>query len=284
MVLLIPKNRIPGDARCWVAMLMVATFFQAASALAGPYAPAAGVSGSTAIALDSPAFVAWAEHVAEYLPGTHLDATWQHTEKVLGPAQGTSDDVVSLGRGGQITLRFTPPITNGPGWDFAVFENSFRDTFLELAYVEVSSNGIDFIRFPNISLTPTAVPAFGSIDPTDIDGLAGKYRQGFGTPFDLTALADQDAVIQGRVDLTAISHIRLVDIVGDGSALDSDSAEIYDPYPTNGSAGFDLDAVGVSNGAPFPQGKYTPPETPPRQGEAGIGGDIGCFIGSLCWE
>ena len=39
--------------------------------------------------------------------------------------------------------------------------------------------------------------------------------------------------------------MRIVDIVGNGTALDSAGRPIYDPYPTTGSAGFDLDAVGV---------------------------------------
>jgi len=35
--------------------------------------------------------------------------------------------------------------------------------------------------------------------------------------------------------------------VGDGSCTDSFGNVIYDPHPTEGSAGFDLDAVGVLN-------------------------------------
>ncbi|MFN6048554.1 MAG: T9SS C-terminal target domain-containing protein, partial [Bacteroidota bacterium] len=54
-----------------------------------------------------------------------------------GPA--ASNGVVSLGDGGIATLTFDPPITNGDGFDFAVFENTFLDTFLELAFVEVST-------------------------------------------------------------------------------------------------------------------------------------------------
>ena len=44
-----------------------------------------------------------------------------------------------------------------------------------------------------------------------------------------------------------VRWVRLVDIVGDGSCTDSFGRVIYDPYPTEGSAGFDLDAVGVIN-------------------------------------
>ena len=34
--------------------------------------------------------------------------------------------IVSLGDGGYAVLSFERPIKNGPGWDFAIFENSFQ--------------------------------------------------------------------------------------------------------------------------------------------------------------
>jgi len=213
--------------------------------------------------------------------GDNVDLTWQEPANALGPAEGTSFDIVSLGRAGSITLTFDFPIMNGIGWDFAIFENSFSDQYLELAFVAVSSNGIDFVGFDAISLTLNPVPGFGNIDPTDIDGLAGKYRQGFGTPFDLEDLANKSDVLSGDVDLMQITHIRITDIVGDGTSMDSRGKPIYDPYPTFGSAGFDLDAIGVSNGAEYPAGQYIPPEAPLDDGEAGFGGEQGCFIGTI---
>ena len=151
--------------------------------LAGPYAPAAGEAGSTAIHKDDVSIAAWATGFADYVVGIGVDPEFQTPEKALGPAEGTTADIVSLGRGGEITLTFAVPIRDGLGADFAVFENSFSDTFLELGFVEVSSNGTDFFRFDNDSLTPAAVDAFGEVDPTEINNFAGKYRQGFGTPF-----------------------------------------------------------------------------------------------------
>ncbi len=210
--------------------------------LAGPYAPAAGQPGSTAIASENPAIVAWATEIVEYAPGTELDAAFQTPLRALGPAEGNAADVVSLGRGGSITLGFADPIRDGLGFDFAVFENAFSDTFLELGFVEVSSNGVDFFRFPSDSLTAGPVTAFGSVDPTEVHQLAGKYRAGYGTPFDLGQLEGLD---DSRLDLTRITQVRIVDVVGDGSDADADGDPIYDPYPTVGSAGFDLDAVGV---------------------------------------
>jgi hypothetical protein len=228
--------------------------------------------------MDDPALIYWASAYDDYMVGKKVDDTWQVPENALGKAEGNSFDIVALGAGGTITLVFDPTIENGEGWDFAVFENSFSDRYLELAYVEVSSNGVDFVRFDAISLTVDPVPGFGNIDPTDVNGLAGKYRQGYGVPFDLQDLSDKPAVLSGTVDLSAISHVRIVDVVGDGFSLDSSGGVIYDPYPTSGSAGFDLDAVGVSNGAPYPAGEYIPPEPPAKDGKSGFGDDTGCFV------
>ncbi len=224
-----------------------------ALALAGPWAPAPGQPGSTAIFKDDPAFVGWATGWENYNVGSNVDSEWQTPEKALGKAVGTSFDIVGLGRGGSITMTFDNPITNGDGWDFAVFENSFNDTFLELGYVEVSSDGKNFYRFDNNSLTKDPVPAFGAVDPTNITGYASKYRQGYGTPFDLEPgyfFWEEDDL--SGLDLSSVTHVRIVDIIGDGSYSDSFGNIIYDPYPTVGSAGVDLDAVGVINSAPVP--------------------------------
>ena len=224
---------------------------------AGPFAPAAGKPGSTAISKDSTSIVQWATGFENYLPGSNVSSNFKTPEKALGKAVGDSFDIVSLGDKGQITLTFSGSIYNGVGADFAIFENSFSDTFLELAYVEVSSNGIDFFRFASTSFTPKAVGAFGSVDPTNIDGLAGKYKQGFGTPFDLDLLKGNLGL-----DVNNVTYVRLIDIAGDGTEYDSFPVAyggphvIYDPYQTTGSGGFDLDAVGVINfreAAPVPE-------------------------------
>ncbi len=207
---------------------------------AGPYAPAANEVGSTAIDRESPAIVGWATGVAEYNAGAEVDAVWQDSSKALGPAEGQSGSIVSLGRSGTLTLTFDDPIRDGLGFDFAVFENSFSDTFLELGYVEVSSDGVNFVRFESDSRSDSAVPAFGSIDPTNLNNLAGKYRGGFGTPFDLQELRGS-----AGLDVTAITHVKLVDIFGDGSSLDGQGDPIYDPTPTVSSAGLDVDGVAV---------------------------------------
>ena len=227
---------------------LAAALALAATAHAGPFAPAAGEAGSTAIIQSSSSFVGWATGYLDYQPGPNVDAGFQTPAKALGAATGDPTDVVVLGDSGRITLTFGSFITNGTGADFAVFENSFSNTFLELAWVEVSSNGTDYFRFPNFSLTQNAIGAFGSLDPTNLDGLAGKYRGGYGTPFDLDILK----TVPG-LDVNAVRYVRIVDIVADGTALDSMDRPIYDPHHTVGSGGFDLDAVGVIHAAPVPE-------------------------------
>lgn len=194
--------------------------------------------------MDSSNLVAWATGWIHYLPGTSLSNQFMTPDNALGPATGDMFDIVSLGEGGMITMTFDAPIVDGPGFDFAVFENAFDDYFLELAFVEVSSDGTNFFRFPGTSLTPEPVPFWGAyMDATEIDGLAGKYRAGYGTPFDLGVLAG----VSPQLDVHDVRYVRLVDIVGDGAALDAHGNPIYDPHPTVGSSGFDLEAVGVMN-------------------------------------
>ena len=226
------------------------------------YPPAAGQAGSTAIRNDSSILVAWATHCEVIrgpmdisLPGGG-NASFGEPEQATGFAEGNPSLVVSLGDGGSALLTFDGKIYNGPGPDFAVFENSFSDDFLELAFVEVSSNGTDFFRFPSVSLTnnATQVGTFGTIDPTKIHNLAGKYRGGYGTPFDLEELRDTPGL-----DVNAVTHIRIIDVVGciqpPYASLDSEGHIINDPWPTPfPSGGFDLDGIGVihlsANGFP----------------------------------
>jgi len=209
------------------------------------YPGAAGTPTSRAVAADDPRFVAWADRSVDVTYGEDVDETWRTPELATGPAATASPGLVVLGRGGSITMGFAAPFADGPGDDFAVFENSFSDTFLELGRVAVSTDGITFAAFDTAARTPDPVGAFGATDPTTVHGFAGVYRGGFGTPFDLAVLRSDPAVRDGRVDLAAIAWVRIDDVVGDGSERDAFGRPIHDPFPTVGSAGFDLDAVGV---------------------------------------
>jgi hypothetical protein len=181
-------------------------------------------------------------------PGGGL-ASWGNESFVLGAALGDTLSVLSLGDHGTITLGFELRIFNGPGDDFAVFENgiwSEEGFFGEFAFVEVSSNGFDYAAFPPISWHATPVPSGGVIDPADFQDFAGDEPAGQGTGFDLALLASDPLVQSGAVDILDIGYVRLTDVIGDGTTLDANLDPIYDPYPTNyPTGGFDLDGVGV---------------------------------------
>jgi len=202
------------------------------------------------LASTSPAFVCWADGFSDYSPGTMLSNQFRNAEHALGPAYGTPGrtnalDVTGLGEGGSITLTFPEPIADGSGPDFAVFENGFRSSggesaWCELAFVEVSSDGTNFVRFPSHCLETNALEYWA--DPTAYGGFAGKHPLGSGTPFDLRALAGADGL-----DVRRVTHVRIVDIVGDGSRLDAYDNPVYDPVSPVWPYDFDLDAVGVMN-------------------------------------
>ena len=218
---------------------------------AQPYAPAAGSPGSTAMHKDSSAFVNWATSSRvirgfQDISNPQLGlASVGDSSMATGKAQ--TNGVVSLGDGGTTVCTFDQALRNGPGPDFAVFENGFNDSFLELAFVEVSSDGVNFVRFKAHSLSDTS-NQYGNnatMDPTKINNLAGKYRAGYGTPFDLQELAGTP-----NLNINFITHIKVIDVVGSlqrsFASFDGFGNKINDPWPTPfPSSGFDLDAIGV---------------------------------------
>ncbi len=232
-----------------IILLFFAVLYQSGFA---QYPPPVGQEGSTAIHKDSSVFIDWASTCT--VERGFLDISqpelgfvdYGFEEEATGQADNS---VVSLGDAGVATLSFETPLANGEGFDFAVFENGFTDSFLELAFVEVSSDGENYVRFNNVSLTQTGeqVGGFGELNTELINNLAGKYRVEYGTPFDLQELTD----ITG-LDVNHITHVRIVDVVGciqdNYARYDSEGHKINEPWPTPfPSGGFDLDAVGVIN-------------------------------------
>lgn len=219
------------------------------------YPPAAGVSGSTAIYKDSSIIVSWAKYCVAQLG--FVDISTSHdsitTGGIVADVLGKADNfTLSLGDSGVAVVSFYPAITNGNGFDFAVFENSFDGQFLELAFVEVSSDSIHWYRFDAVSLTPTdiQITTFGLLEPTKINNLAGKYSALYGTPFDLQELSGKPFL-----NIDSVSFVKIVDVVGsiNGSytSFDSQGNKINDPFPTPFfTSGFDLDAIGVINERP----------------------------------
>lgn len=233
----------------------------------------------------NPLFFGWASEVVSYEPSETIAVAFSDPEAALGPVSGDNFLVVSLGdqtaeaitaaeSPGTITLAFAKPIRDLSGADFAIFENGHISNeerggdgiggmFAELAYVEVSADGESFVRLPATS-TNTALGGylnygarFASINPTNVHNLAGKHINAFGkswgTPFDLASAG-----------LSLVTHIRLVDIPGNGAFKDSGDRPIYDAWKTITSGGFDLEAVGAISVsmtyAEWPQLERLPPE------------------------
>lgn len=221
------------------------------------FAPQAGLLGSTALHKDSNLFVAWGESPIIYRGWIHSLDTLQgkatHGDSLSG-AGSPDKNVVSLGDGGTATYYFSNPIIDKPGPDFAIFENGFlnpmdsNQAYLELAFVEVSSNGVDFVRFHSESHLDTNVQINGVgdyIDCRKINNLAGKYISDYGTPFDLNELA-----LYSNLEIDNIKYVRIRDVIGSNlpflSTRDFAQRTINDPFPTNfPTGGFDLDAIGV---------------------------------------
>jgi hypothetical protein len=234
-------------------LIVLSTFLISIFSFGQSFSPAPGQSGSTAIHKDSSIILGWANTCVVQRGPKQIDqpgngmASFGVDANGVGVAEGNSLDIVSFGDGGSAILTFNPPIKNGNGPDFAVFENGFTDHYMEFAFVEVSSNGIDYYRFPAVSETPLT-PQMNNASYGDcayIHNLAGKYRQGYGTPFDLQ---DLDSI--STLNLNAISHVRLIDVVGNVNSvfgtLDHYGTIINDPWPTNfESSGFDLDGIAV---------------------------------------
>ncbi len=253
-------------------------------------------------AIINPIFRGWAAGFEDYFPSdddlTDYYGVYEldDPDKALGPVIGWIYDVVSLGdldaneiadgcAPGRITLIFGDPFdSNDPnhirdvaGYDFVVFENAFLSTytgggaiagemFAELGYVEVSSDGVNFARFPSVSLTAGAVEEYGTIEISNVFNFVGKHPNAggvcTGTPFDLSGVATDANVVSGLVDINNISYVRIIDIPGSGDFydeavehIDPDSRPywdyyganhpVYDAWVTTLPGGVDLEAVGV---------------------------------------
>jgi hypothetical protein len=257
-----------------LVVLLMAMMPGFALAQLAPFAPAQDQPGTTAMHADSSAFVGWATGcVAEpgpmniTNPSAGLAGQGWPAENVIGVPQGTYG-VTCLGDGGMATVTFASPICNRPGPDFAVFENGFANAgntdmwFLELGFVEVSSDGVNFFRFPAITYvqTDTQLGGMACLDPAQIHNFASKYGAFYGTPFDLDEVPDDPLL-----DKENITHVRIIDVIGnidpEYCTYDSEGHPVNDPWPTPfASCGMDLDAVGVIHDIAH----YPTPPTPPQ--------------------
>ena len=239
-----------------VSFILQSSFF--ANDSLSQYAPQVGNIGSTAIHKDSSIIFTYNNFYFNN-NNAQLIRGWQNiADTSFGKARvGSIDSIgiqpflLSLGDGGSATFELVFSVIDGPGPDFVLFENGFsfsKDSFfLELAFVEVSYDGIKYVRFPSFSQTDTItqVGAFGSLKAHQIHNLAGKYTAPFGVPFDLSEIRDS----LGR---STINFIRIIDVVGSLDpkfcSRDSRGQMINDPWPTPfPSSGFDLSGIGFIN-------------------------------------
>ncbi|MBO6117087.1 MAG: DUF4465 domain-containing protein [Bacteroidales bacterium] len=199
------------------------------------------------IAKSDPSIISWAKGV-EVNRGTwstsgenkDTKVTYGNVYDAIGEADAGNLRCVSLGNGGSALVTFDRPIINDYGCDFVVFENAFDTTFLELAFVEVSSDGVNFFRFPCAS---AATDDKSTQIPFNYTNLAGNTDYNYGTGFDLDDIQDNELL-----DKNNIRFVRLIDIIS-GQDKDTQGNLIYDAVSENTySAGFDLAGIGVING------------------------------------
>ncbi|MBN2376455.1 MAG: hypothetical protein JXD22_08645 [Sedimentisphaerales bacterium] len=211
------------------------------------------------------AAVAWASFVVEaqgQSPATNI----------LGPVD--ANWAIGYPAGGSITVGFDYPIYNGAGPDFAVWENAFSVTggggtiFAELGYVDVSTDGENWVTFPSVYLDDH--DEYTNIEPNNVYNLAGNYighyvplDQREGTGFDLEDLLNTAEVVAGLVDPNIINFVRIRDIISPpagGNNFDqatyffceqcSENHRISDGNANTelgGGGGADWDAVGIIN-------------------------------------
>ncbi len=198
----------------------------------------------------------FADAVASLTPGMH--GGFGSQQLVLGPPHGTgllqgSFDILALGSGGSIVLRFDlPVICDGPGADFTVFENVFHagsergPLFTEFGFVAVSQDGVNFIEFP--------------FDATTHAGLAGRApvlsnpENGI-DPLD-PSVSGGDAFDLAAVGLTWAAYVRITDVAG----VIPDFGDMPQ-FSISPNAGFDLDAVAALHGCD-PSSISSPTPTP----------------------
>jgi len=231
------------------------------------------------IGASAPAAQFYASQVIGTVVGSDQPIAFSDPTQALGGPTGAGSGagsvyVYKLGNGGSITLGFSGgAITNGSGADFIVFANPFyvsgnsNADFAELSFVQVSTDGVHFVQFPDYSATTSDPGPFGSINPSNVSGFAGvtpvyantnspanggndinpfNPAVAGGDAFDLSTLAALPAAEtleqEGFLNLNDIQYVCIVDVI-DGVSVDSNRNTIYCP-----GSGADVDSVAVING------------------------------------
>lgn len=206
-----------------------------------------------------PAQTLFASRVAEFRPGAGGGV--YPPSNALGAPEGQglhagSLHILDLGLEGSLTLGFDVELCDGPGADFIVFENAFYmagtlDAWAELAFVEVSTDGLHFARFPALFAGGPGLLPMGSarnlagIGPVHAHPVLRPWIdprdpcQAGGDAFDLADLRGDPLVLGNLVDLSRIRFVRIVDIAS-GKERDPRGRVILDS-----GSGADIDAVAV---------------------------------------
>lgn len=153
--------------------------------------------------------------------------------------------------------------------------------FLELAYVSVSTDGVNFATFPNFYVGGDPIGSYDNVNyPEYVYNLASKYVNEFGHGFDLSELEfaynyakahydpETDSVINNSafsleytkhilesfelIDINEINYIKIDDIVGDGSCVTARATRFTTRTRLPKAAASDLNAIGVLNQVPEP--------------------------------
>jgi len=179
----------------------------------------------------APAALSWAGDVVSTSigPGGGFGAGGL-PEVVLGPPEGAGErqgslDVVSFGRGGQVVVELSADAIDCDGDDLVVFENAFafgRQTFVELARVDVSLDARRWVAFPCDPASPWPHPGCAGVHTVQPVSDGGELG---GDAFDLA-----------EIGVTRVRYVRLTD-------LGVSNGPVGPP-----TVGFDLDAVGIVDG------------------------------------
>lgn len=223
----------------------------------------------------------WADALVSYTEGTGVSAGYNVAASALGePTRFTGvgvfpgavtpfnppflgSEIVSVGSGGQITLRFGQPVMDDPshpyGVDFLIFGNAgYADTDYPNGVagpvfgagnggVEVSADGMHWVSAPGVH-ADGAFPTLGYSDLTDpYSPVAGAVPSDFTRPvnpaFDPAGLSFSQIVAGyagsgggtgvdiGALGLSSIQYVRISNPAGSGVTVDVDALAAVAPAP-----------------------------------------------------
>lgn len=216
--------------------------------------------------------------VVDYVPGD-ISPTYTTASSALGPAALVHSfgvvspfnpayepsDLVGIGKGGRLTVRFAQPVVDVPGPDFGVFNNvglidasypsgtatnpaATFNALPRVADVSVSSDGTTFVPLSRTTFSNPAM-AFQNAGPFDMAPPSPAVVSDFGKPFAGT-LASFDGLSWPQIQV-------LLDGSGGGTWLDvsvtglSSFEYVRFEIPADGIAGSDdrvyIDAVSANN-------------------------------------